>query len=528
MSVPRSSRVSDGSSRGKHGEDRISVLGIDVGTTGSRAILVDGDGHVAGAATAEHVAFASPQTAWAEQEPEDWWRATRDAVRKAIATSQVDPRSVQAIGLSGQMHGAVLLDDVGQVVRPAIIWCDQRTEAECRWLTDTIGATRLLALTSNPALTNFTLPKLLWVRTHEPLAWRRVRHVLLPKDFVRLRLSGEYASDVADASGTLMLDVAHRRWSDAIMSAAELDRAILPKVFESPEVCARLSREGAAATGLAEGTPIVAGAGDQAAGAIGMGITRPGTVSATIGTSGVVFAATDRPALDPGGRLHTFCHAIPNRWHVMGVTQAAGLSFRWLREQFGATASGDQGYEMMTAAAAEVEPGADGVLWAPYLMGERTPHLDPNIRAALIGLAASHTRGHIVRAVLEGVAFSLRDSLTIFDELDIPVRHVRLGGGGARSPLWCQIQADVYGHKVEVVAASEGAAYGAALLAGVGARLWPSVDEACDHLVKSTVAASPDPRTVSLMTERYAAYRRIYPALRSIENFYARPIHAAP
>ena len=423
------------------------------------------------------------------------------------------------------MHGAVLLDDAGLVVRPAIIWCDQRTEPECRWLTDTIGAARLLALTSNPALTNFTLPKLLWVRAHEPAAWRRVRHVLLPKDFVRLRLSGEYATDVADASGTLMLDVARRRWSDEIVEGAGLDTAILPRLFESPEVCARVSREAAAATGLIEGTPIIAGAGDQAAGAIGMGISHPGTVSATIGTSGVVFAATDRPSLDPGGRLHTFCHAIPGRWHVMGVTQAAGLSLRWLREQFGIAASGDQGYETMTKAAAAIEPGADGVLWAPYLMGERTPHLDPNVRAALIGLAANHTRGHITRAVLEGVAFSLRDSFTIFDELKIPVRRVRLGGGGARSPLWCQIQADVYGHQVEVVAAAEGAAYGAALLAGVGGGLWPSVDEACDLLVRSSVAASPDPRTALLMSERYAAYRRIYPALRSIAR--EVPAHSA-
>jgi xylulokinase len=416
------------------------------------------------------------------------------------------------------MHGAVLLDDAGQVVRPAIIWCDNRPGRECQWLTDAIGAARLLSLTSNPALTNFTVPKLLWVRAHEPAEWRLVRHVLLPKDFVRLRLSGEYATDVSDASGTLMLDVARRRWSHEIMVAAGLDAAILPRLFESPDVCARVTREAAAATGLVEGTPIVAGAGDQAAGAIGMGITHPGTVSATIGTSGVVFAATDRPSLDPGGRLHTFCHAIPGRWHVMGVTQAAGLSLRWLREQFGIAASGDEGYDAMTAAAAEIAPGADGVLWAPYLMGERTPHLDPDIRAALMGLAANHTRGHIVRAVLEGVAFSLRDSFTIFRELDIPVRRVRLGGGGARSALWCQIQADVYGHQVEVLAADEGAAYGAALLAGVGAGLWPSVDEACDLVVRSSVAASPDPRTVSLMSERYDVYRRIYPALRGISG----------
>jgi xylulokinase len=416
------------------------------------------------------------------------------------------------------MHGSVLLDQDGQVVRPAIIWCDQRTETECRWLTETIGAGRLLELTSNPALTNFTLPKLLWVRTREPEVWRRVRHVLLPKDFVRLRLSGEYATDVADASGTLMLDVAHRRWSQEILDASGLDSAMLPRVLESPEICARVSAKGAAETELVEGTPIVAGAGDQAAGAIGMGITRPGAVSVTIGTSGVVFAATDRPALDPGGRLHTFCHAIPDRWHVMGVTQAAGLSLRWLREQFGLTAQGDEAYAQMTREAAAIEPGADGVLWAPYLMGERTPHLDPNIRAALIGLAATHTRGHIVRAVLEGVAFSLRDSFTIFSELGVPVKRVRLGGGGARSPLWREIQANVYGHPVETVDADEGAAYGAALLAGVGAGLWPSVDEACDHLVRSTVAASPDQRIVEVMNDRYAAYRRIYPALYAIQG----------
>ena len=279
------------------------------------------------------------------------------------------------------------------MLRPSIIWCDQRTEAECRWLDETIGRARLLDLTSNPALTNFTLTKLLWVRAHEPDVWARVRHVLLPKDYVRFRLSGEHAIDVADASGTLMLDVARRRWSRELLDAVEIDPRVLPAVFESPAICARVSRDAAALTGIPAGTPIVAGAGDQAAGAIGMGITRPGAVSATIGTSGVVFAATDRPATDPKGRLHTFCHAIPGRWHVMGVTQAAGLSLRWFRDLLGAGAS----YGQLTDEAERVPPGADGVLWAPYLMGERTPHCDPNARAALVGLAASHGRGHVVR-----------------------------------------------------------------------------------------------------------------------------------
>ena len=492
------------------------LLGIDIGTTGSRAVAIAEDGRVLAAATADHQPFASPRTAWAEQQPDDWWRAAQAAIRTVLATG-IDPRSIGAIGLSGQMHGAVLLDGDGQVVRPAIIWCDQRTEVECRWLNDTIGQDRLLRMVSNPALTNFTLTKLLWVRTHEPDAWRRVRHVLLPKDHVRFRLSGDQATDVADASGTLMLDVEHRRWSDEILEAAGIDRRMLPSVVESPAICARVSRQGAAATGLAEGTPIVGGAGDQAAGAVGMGITRPGTVSATIGTSGVVFAATDRPALDPRGRLHTFCHAIPNRWHVMGVTQAAGLSLRWLRDLFGERSAGDRGYETMIADAATVPPGADGVLWAPYLMGERTPHLDPSIRAALVGLSASHTRGHIIRAVLEGVAFSLRDTFAIFDELDVPVRRVRLGGGGARAPLWRQIQADVYGRDVETVTADEGAAYGAAILAGVGANVWANVDEACDRCVQGVVAASPNQEAVRVMNDRYTGYRGIYPALRELE-----------
>jgi len=476
---------------------------------------------------ADHVPFSCPHTAWAEQEPDDWWRAAQHAIRAALTAAGVEPRDIKSVGLSGQMHGAVLLDEHDATVRPAIIWCDQRTERECEWLTDTIGRARLLALTSNPALTNFTLPKLLWVRGHEPAAWRRVRRVLLPKDFVRLRLSGEHATDVADASGTLLLDVARRQWSREVLDAAAIDPAMLPKLFESQEICARVSRAGAAATGLAEGTPIVAGAGDQAAGAVGLGITRPGTVSVTIGTSGVVFAATDRPALDPAGRLHTFCHAIPDRWHLMGVTQAAGLSLRWLREQLEPELGSDDAYAKLTAAAAAIAPGADGLLWAPYLMGERTPHLDPNIRGALIGLAANHTRGHIVRAVLEGVAFSLRDSFTIFAELGVPIRRVRLGGGGARSPLWRQVQADVYAHDVEMASADEGAAYGAALLAGVGAGVWATVDDACDRLVQTAVAARANPATAAIMNERYAAYRRIYPALRAIESIHAGPIHSA-
>ncbi len=496
------------------------VLGIDVGTSGTRAVMVGGNGRIVASATEEHAPFASPQIGWAEQDPEDWWRACGVAVRKALAGAALRADQIACVGFSGQMHGAVMLDQSDKVVRPALIWCDVRTEKQCHELTEKIGAQKLIQLTCNPALPNFTLTKFLWVRENEPQNWKRVRSVMLPKDYVRFRLTGERATDMADASGTLLLDVANRRWSGEVMQAAGIEASLLPQLFESPEICGKVSATGAVATGLHFGTPVVAGAGDQAAGAVGMGIVTAGAVSATIGTSGVVFAATDRPSLDPRGRLHTFCHAVPGRWHVMGVTQAAGLSLRWFRDTFGAGATGVNDsrdpYERLTAEAAAVPPGSDGLLWAPYLMGERTPHLDPNARAALIGLTASHTRGHVVRAILEGVAFSLRDSFTLFAEMGVPVRNIRLGGGGARSSLWRQIQADVYGHQVEVLEAEEGAAYGAAILAGVGAGVWSSVDAACQEIVKVAQRVAPQPATVGRMNTSYAAYRRMYPAITSV------------
>jgi xylulokinase len=358
---------------------------------------------------------------------------------------------------------------------------------------------------------------LLWVRENEPENWKRVRSVMLPKDYVRFRLTGERATDMADASGTLLLDVAHRRWSREMLQAAEIDERLLPSLHESPDVCGKISGDGAAATGLRVGTPVVAGAGDQAAGATGMGIVAAGTVSATIGTSGVVFAATDRPALDPRGRVHTFCHAIPGRWHVMGVTQAAGLSLRWFRDTFATNSTGArESYDQLTAEAAKIPAGSDGLLWTPYLMGERTPHLDSNARGALVGLTASHTRAHVVRAILEGVAFSLRDTLTLFREMNVPVTTIRLGGGGARSPLLRQIQADVYGHAVEIVEAEEGAAYGAAILAGVGGGVWPSVDAACAAVVRVASCVNPQPAAITTLNASYSAFRRIYPATREI------------
>src|SRR5215470_26997 len=490
------------------------VLGVDVGTGGTRAVLVDRSGAVVSSATPEHAPFASPQTGWAEQDPQDWHKATGLAIRQAIAEAGVSPESIKCAGLAGQMHGAVLLDKNDEVLRPSLIWCDQRTQAQCDWLNAKLGEAKIIELTCNPALTNFTLTKLLWVRDNEPEIWKRFRRVLVPKDYVRYRLTCEHAIDVADASGTLMLDVAHRRWSEEMMSAAGLPMSCLPKLYESPDVCGRISASGAAHSGLKQGTPVVAGAGDQAGGAVGMGIVRAGAVSATIGTSGVVFAATDSPAMDKKGRVHTFCHAVPGRWHVMGVTQAAGQSFRWIRDLL--QSSGALTYDQLTGEAAQAPAGSDGVLWAPYLMGERTPHLDPNARGTLTGLAASHTRAHVTRAVLEGVAFSLKDTFSLFEEMRVPVTGIRLGGGGARSDLWRQIQADVYAHEVEILAAEEGAAYGAALLAGVGARFWNSVEEACDAVVKVERRVKPQPTAVRTLSQQYQNFRRLYPALKPL------------
>jgi xylulokinase len=493
------------------------LLGIDIGTGGTRAVLIDETGRVLGSATAEHQPISAPHRGWAEQAPDDWWAAACKAVPQCLANAKATVDEVESVGLTGQMHGLVMLDADGKVLRPALIWCDQRTEEECREITEKIGAKGLIELTANPALTGFTLPKIWWVQKHEPEIWKRVKKIMLPKDYVRFRLTGAHAIDVADASGTLILDVVNRRWSKEMMAASNLSEEMLPKVLESQEISGKISEAGAKASGLKAGIPVVAGAGDQAAGAVGMGIVRPGAVSATIGTSGVVFAATASPEFDPKGRIHTFCHAVPKRWHVMGVTQAAGFSLRWFRDQFGAGGDSSRDpYDRLMDEASHAPAGSDGVLWAPYLMGERTPHLDPNARGALVGLSSTHTRAHVVRAILEGVAYSLRDTLTIFADLKLPTESIRLGGGGARGGLWRQIQADVYGMPVDIVEAEQGPAYGAALLAGVGVGVWSSVDEACDTAVRVATRVQPNSASAAVMNKQYAAYRTLYPALREI------------
>jgi xylulokinase len=490
-------------------------LGIDVGTGGTRALVIDRSGKVLASCASEHAPIQSSHPGWAEQAPEDWWRAAQEAIRGVLGELSSDARGgirIEAVGLTGQMHGCVMLDANGQVLRPALIWCDQRTQPQCDWLTETIGYERLITLTCNPALPNFTLTKLLWVREHEPEVFAKIAHVLCPKDYVRFRLTGEYAIDMQEASGTLLLDVTHRRWSSEVAGIAGIPESWLPELYEGPEICAHLSAAGSAATGLAIGVPVVAGAGDQGAGAVGMGILKPGSVSATIGTSGVVFAATDAPVKDPKGRLHTFCHSAPGIWHVMGVTNGAGLSLRYFRDTFSPGSS----YEELLELAAGVPAGSDGLLWAPYLFGERTPHLDPNARAAFVGITASHTRGHFVRAVLEGVAFSLRDTFTLFHDLGIPVEKVRLGGGGARGSVWRQIQADVYGRDVELLEAEEGGAFGAAILAGTGIGAWPDVAMACEQTLR--VRQIIEPREAGTMDEAYLRYRKLYPALRQLES----------
>lgn len=486
------------------------LLGIDVGTGGTRAVLVGNDGRVLASEASEHSGIRSEHIGWAEQDPEDWWRAAKEAIGGTLRGSGMGAEEIEGIGLTGQMHGCVMLDENGAVLRPALIWCDQRTQPESDWLTERIGFDRLIELVANPALPNFTLTKLLWVKRHEPEVWSRIRHVMCPKDYVRYRMTGEFAIDMQEASGTLLLDVTNRRWSAEVAEAAGVPMSWLPRLFEGPEICARISAEGAAATGLKEGTPVAAGAGDQGAGAVGMGILTPGSVSATIGTSGVVFAATDRPTKDPKGRLHTFCHAAPGLWHVMGVTNGAGLSLRYFRDTFAPINS----YDDLSVLAADVPAGSDGLMWAPYLFGERTPHLDAKARAAFVGITASHTRAHFIRAVLEGVAMSLRDTFTLFGELGIPVEGIRLGGGGAHGRLWRQIQADVYGRPVEILEAEEGGAFGAALLAGTGVGVWGSVEAACAETIR--VATTVEPLHAVSMDKAYARYRRIYPALREI------------
>jgi len=486
-------------------------MGIDVGTGGTRALLVDEAGRVAHGFTASHAEMDMPQPLWAEQHPDDWWRAAQEAVRGVLAQASATGESVRAIGFSGQMHGVTMLDANSKVVRPALIWCDQRSQAQVDWVAETAGVENVLRWTANPVLTGFTLPKFLWVRDHQPELFAQVRHLMLPKDYVRFKLSGEFAADVSDASGTSLFDVVHRRWSSEMCRAAGVDPAILPPVYESSAVCGAISAEAAKLTGLRAGTPVVAGAGDQAASAVGNGIVEPGIVSCTLGTSGVVFAHMETVAYDPRGRVHTFCHAVPGKWHVMGVTQGAGLSLQWFRNQLATGAT----YDELMDEAGRSPAGAQGLYWLPYLMGERTPHLDARARAAWVGLTARHTRADLVRSVVEGVSYSQKDCLDIVEELGVSVRSIRASGGGAKSPLWRRILADVFGKPVATLDTQEGSAYGAALLAMVGSGRFASVAEACRAAIRDTETIAPSAGR-DVYARGHLVYRALYPALKEV------------
>ena len=483
------------------------VLGLDVSTTATKAIVLDRDGAVVGLA-AEEYAYATPRPRWSEQDPELWWRAACGAIPAALRAAGIAPEAIDAIGLTGQMHGLVLLDADDRVLRPAILWNDQRTGAQCDAIRATVGSERLIAITGNDALTGFTAPKLLWVRDEEPEVFAATAHVLLPKDLVRLRLSGDHAVDRADGAGTLLFDLARRDWSPEVLAALGVDPAWMPTTYEGPAVTGVVSASGAAATGLRAGTPIVAGGGDQAAAAVGLGSVRPGVVSVSLGTSGVVFATTDRPVVEPRGRVHAFCHSVPDRWHVMGVMLSAAGSLRWFRD---ALAPGTA-FDALTAEAGAVPPGSDGLLFLPYLTGERTPHPDPLARGAFVGLTVGHGRPHLARAVLEGVAFGLRDGLDLMGEVGVRASEVRVTGGGSRSPLWRQILADVLEADVRTTSTAEGAAQGAAILAAVGAGWFASVDAACDAFVSVGEALAPT-EAVPAYREAHARYRGLYPAL---------------
>jgi xylulokinase len=487
-------------------------LGIDIGTGGSRALLVDENGHVAHAFTAAHEEMRMERPMWAEQRPENWWDAAQQAIRGVLAGAGATGADVRGIGLSGQMHGLTLLDEDNQVIRPALIWCDQRSQPQVDAINARVGREQVIAAIANPVLTGFTLPKLLWVRDNEPRNYERIRRLLLPKDYVRFRLTGEAASDVSDASGTALFDVVHRRWSNDLVSNLDIDRSILPYVFESPDISGRVSAIAAAATGLAAGTPVVGGAGDQAAGAVGNGIVEPGIVSCTIGTSGVVFAHTTQPAYDPDGRVHTFCHAVPGAWHVMGVTQAAGLSLQWYRNQFAPGAS----YDQLTAEAATAAECSQGLLWLPYLMGERTPHLDASARGGWVGLTAKHTRAEMIRSILEGVSFSQKDCLDIIEEMGVPVNSVRLSGGGARSLFWRQMLADVFRKPAVTLETQEGSAYGAALLAMAGTGAHATVVEACRATIRETERIESRSYEAQLYARAHQVYKALYPTLKPI------------
>ncbi|PKN93050.1 MAG: xylulokinase [Chloroflexi bacterium HGW-Chloroflexi-6] len=486
-------------------------IGIDSSTTATKALLMDSAGQVLAVAATEYP-FETPRPLWSEQHPDLWWDGAQKSIRAVLEQAGIDPAQVGGVGLTGQMHGLVLLDEAGEVLRPAILWNDQRTQAQCDEIHQVIGKELFIQITGNMALTGFTAPKILWVKQNEPQVYARVRHILLPKDYVRYKLTDAYAMDKADGAGTVLFDIKSRTWSPDVLRALGIDPAWMPALYEGPQITGFLSAEAAKATGLKAGTPVMAGGGDQAAQAVGVGAVSEGIVALTLGTSGVVFATTDGPFIEPQGRLHAFCHSVPGKWHLMGVMLSAAGSLRWYRDTFAPGMS----YDDLLAPAAQVPAGSDGLLFLPYLTGERTPHPDPLARGAFVGLTVRHTMAHMTRAVLEGVAFGLRDGFELMKSAGLgKITQVRVSGGGAKSALWRQILADVFGCELVTVNTTEGAAYGAALLAAVGAGKFRSVEAACEAAIQVTGSTLPVQAQVKAYEQVYAIYRDLYPALTS-------------
>ncbi|MGI6234879.1 MAG: xylulokinase [Christensenellales bacterium] len=495
------------------------LLGIDLGTSGTRSVLFDQAGKVVAAKSAEYPLY-HPHNGWAEQDPEDWWQAAISTISFVVRESGVDPRDIAALGISGQMHGLVMLDEQGEVLRPSIIWADQRTGEECDDITRAVGAKRLIEITANPALTGFTASKIMWVKKHQPEIYDRCHHILLPKDYLRYKLSGDFATEVSDASGMQLLDVPKRQWSQEVLDKLGIDKDLLAKVYESPEVTGHVSAEVTKLTGLSMDTLIVGGAGDNAAAAVGTGTVVDGRAFTTIGTSGVVFAHTSKLAIDPKGRVHTFCCAVPGAWHVMGVMQSAGLSKRWIRDtccekEVALAERMDEDPYVLLDKLAEGSPvGANRLLFLPYLMGERTPHLDPDCRGGFFGLSAMHEKPDLIRAVMEGVSFGLKDSLDILDGMGVTPDNMLLTGGGAKSAFWRQVLADVFACPVQTIKSSEGPALGVAILAGVGAGIYDSVEAACEQLVELGDTFNPDEENVKTYARYHVLFQQLYPALK--------------
>ncbi|MDR1964597.1 MAG: xylulokinase [Planctomycetaceae bacterium] len=498
----------------------MTFLGIDIGTSGTKTLAIDATGKILTSDVQEYPCYA-PKPLWSEQNPDDWWDATVKTVRNVIKKARLKPGEVKAIGLSGQMHGSVFLDKNDKVIRRAILWNDQRTVTECQEIEQSVGGREsLIQLVANPALTGFTAPKILWLRNNEPKHFDKLRKVLLPKDEIRRRLTGEYATEVSDASGMLLLDITRRNWSTQLLSALQLDRDLLGKVYESEDVTGQLTPKAAELLGLTTDCLVVGGAGDCAAGAIGNGIVNEGILSTSIGTSGVMFVYSDEVKIDPLGRVHTFCHAVRGKWHLMGVNLSSGGSLQWFRNALcpelvaEAKKKKVEVYDLLTAEAEKTLPGSDGLYFLPYLSGERTPHADPFARGCFIGLTLVHGRGHLVRSIMEGVTYSMRDSLEIFQGLDIPIKQIRASGGGSKSPFWRQIQADVFGQRVVTINSEEGPALGVALLAAVGAGAFKNIQEACNAVIKVVKETKPSTKAKKVYDNCMPVYQKLYCSLK--------------